>query len=137
MFEPVLRAPCTHPHSCSRRLAPFCRALLPKEQLHQGASPASSSPAAGILGAYEASRAHQPQQQPGKEEHVDAQALLDAAAELVQLQDAVAGLERRRSEAQHALQQVGLPSAQAEVVLLLVCQSGPGCGAQAFDQGQR
>ena len=66
---------------------------------------------AGILGAYEASRAPQPQQQPGREERVEAQALLDAAAELVQLQDAVAGLEQRRSQAQHALQQVGPPSA--------------------------
>ena len=34
------------------------------------------------------------------------QALLEAAADLVQLQDAVAGLEQRRAEAQQALQQV-------------------------------
>ena len=55
------------------KLGPFCRALLPKEQLSQGMSPPSSSPVAGILGAYEASRAAQPPSQAGKEECIEAQ----------------------------------------------------------------
>ena len=73
------------PHLCCpqpAKVEAFCRALLPKEQLSQGASPPSSSPVAGILGAYEASRAAQPPSQAGKEESIEAQVPLPSAGML-------------------------------------------------------
>ena len=82
-------------------LALACRALLPKHQLSGDFSPVPSSPVAGILEAYEAPRVAQQ----GREETMDAQELLDSAAQLVQLQDDVARLEERRLQAQQALQQ--------------------------------